>query len=93
MAPVQIYRALEFLQSAGVVHRLATRGAFVTCDHEHTPWETVVFLVCGDCGSVAEVPSTVVGRGLEGAAAESGFEPLSQVVEVEGRCSTCRALA
>src|SRR4051812_16908886 len=54
IAPVQIYRALEFLQEAGVVHRLATKSAYVACDHEHAPGETIVFLVCAGCGAVEE---------------------------------------
>lgn len=93
VAPVQIYRALEFLGGAGVVHRLATRSAFVACDHEHERGETTVFLVCEDCGTVAEVSSAAVGRGLRGAAAESGFEPMRPMIEVEGRCAACRAAA
>lgn len=91
VAPVQIYRALEFLIEAGVVHRLATRSAFVACAHEHARGETTVFLVCGQCGTVAEVASPAVGRGLKGTAAASDFEPHHPVVEVEGRCATCRA--
>lgn len=92
VAPVQVYRALEFLRSAGVIHRLATRGAFIVCDHEHCEGETVVFLLCADCGSVAETSSSAVGRGLDGAAAANRFEALNPVVEVEGRCGLCRGL-
>jgi Fur family transcriptional regulator, zinc uptake regulator len=93
VAPVQIYRALDFLIEAGVVHRLATRSAFMACDHEHARGETTVFLVCGDCGSVAEVASAAVGRGLKGAAADNDFEPVHPVIEVSGRCAACRAQA
>jgi Fur family transcriptional regulator, zinc uptake regulator len=91
VAPVQVYRSLEFLIAAGVVHRLATRSSFVTCDHEHVRGETIVFLVCEGCGNVAEVTSPAVGRGLRGAAESTGFQPLNPVVEVEGRCAACQA--
>lgn len=90
VAPVQVYRALDFLMGAGVVHRLATRSAFVACDHEHGCDETIVFLVCETCGMVAEVASSAVGLSLRGAAEASGFEARRPVVEVEGRCATCR---
>ena len=83
IAPVQVYR----------VHRLATRSAFVACGHEHAQGETTVFLVCGACGQVAEVASPAVGRGLKGAAAASDFEAHHPVVEVEGRCASCRVSA
>jgi Fur family zinc uptake transcriptional regulator len=90
VAAVQIYRALEFLQGAGVVHRLATRSAYMACDHEHVPGETVVFLLCAGCGSVEEATSRSVERGLEGAAAASGFKARQPVVEVEGDCAACQ---
>lgn len=93
VAPVQIYRALDFLIEAGVVHRLATRSAFMACDHEHERGETTVFLVCEGCGTVAEVSSAAVGRGIRGASADNGFEPTRPVIEVEGRCAECRARA
>ena len=93
IAPVQVYRALEFLIEAGVVHRLATRSAFLACAHEHVRGETTVFLVCGQCGTVAEVASPAVGRSLKGAAAASDFEAHHPVVEIEGRCATCRVEA
>lgn len=90
VAPVQVYRSLDFLMAAGVVHRIATRSTFITCDHEHGRGETIVFLVCEGCGGVAEVASPTVGRGLRGAAESTGFRPLNPVVEVEGRCAACQ---
>lgn len=91
VAPVQVYRVLDFLMEAGVVHRLATQSAFVVCDHEHVRGETIVFLICSGCGNVAEVTSPGVGRGLAGAADSTDFEVIHPVVEVQGRCSKCRA--
>jgi Fur family zinc uptake transcriptional regulator len=91
VAPVQIYRALEFLQEAGVAHRLATKGAYIACDQEHAPGETIVFLVCAGCGAVEEAASRSIERGLKGAAAASGFKPVHPVFEVEGECAACQA--
>lgn len=90
-APTQIYRVLDVLQAAGLIHRLATQGTYVVCDHEHAAGETPVFLVCGACGSVAEAASTAVEQEVEAVAAASGFKPIHPVVEVEGRCAACRA--
>ena len=91
IAPVQVYRALEFLQEAGVIHRLATRSAFIACGHVHAGGETIVFLVCGRCGKVEEAHSALVERGLKGAAVASGFRTRHSVVEVEGDCAACFA--
>lgn len=86
---VQVYRALEFLQEAGCVHRLATRSAYFACDHIHGENETVVFMVCGQCGAVQEAASELVARGLRGAAKTAGFRPRHPMIEVEGECAEC----
>lgn len=92
IAPVQVYRALHFLIGLGLVHRIATRNAYLACDHEHVGGETVVFLVCQHCGAVQEAAAPpALGRGLEGAAAATGFRPTHPVVEVEGECAACQA--
>jgi len=87
---IQVYRALKFLMSLGLVHRIATRNAYFVCDHQHGPDETVVFLVCRECGNVAETISAAVGRGLQGAVKAADFRPLHRVVEIEGECAVCR---
>ena len=86
---VQVYRALEFLQEAGCVHRLATRSAYFACDHLHGEGETVVFMVCGQWGAVQEAASELVARGLRGAAKTTGFRPRHPMIEVEGECARC----
>jgi len=86
---VQVYRALEFLQEAGCVHRLASRSAFFACDHRHGESETVVFMVCSHCGAVQETASELVARGLRGAAKTTGFTPRHPMIEVEGECAKC----
>ena len=89
MQAVQVYRALEFLQEAACVHRLASRSAFFACDHRHGEDETVVFMVCSQCGAVQETASELVARGLRGAAKTAGFRPRHPTIEVEGECARC----
>jgi Fur family zinc uptake transcriptional regulator len=94
MAPVQVYRALEFLQGLGLVHRIATRNAYLACDHGHGPEDTVMFLVCQSCGNVTEACAPEgFERGLKGAATAAGFQAIHPVVEVEGECASCRERA
>ena len=91
VSPILVYRALDFLASAGLIHRLAARNAFIPCDHEHRDDEATVFLLCRECGGVDEVASREVELGLEGSALALGFKPLSRTVEVEGECAACRS--
>ena len=44
-APAQIYRALAFLETMGLVHRIASRNAYVACSGQGEGHGTV-FLVC-----------------------------------------------
>ena len=90
ISPVSVYRALEFLQEAGLTHRIALRNTYLPCHGEHGAGETTVFLVCQTCGGVDEVASSTLARGLDGLAGSVDFKPLSHTVELEGECSACR---
>lgn len=86
---VQVYRALDFLQQASCVHRLASKASYFACNHSHHSGEAVVFLVCNDCGAVEEAPSPAIAASLEEVAKASGFQSANPIVELEGRCATC----
>jgi Fur family zinc uptake transcriptional regulator len=88
-APISVYRALDFLLENGLVHRLASRNAFLACAHGHTHEEPVVFLICETCGGVTEVTSKPLHREIAALGADSGFAPQSQVLEITGFCCTC----
>lgn len=90
LAPVAIYRALEFLIVQGFVHRLASRNAFVACPGDHQGAGCVVFLICEGCGGVDEVSPAGVSTSVERLLAEEQFEPHLQVLEITGRCAHCR---
>lgn len=93
ISPISVYRALEFLMEAGLIHRIAVRNTYLPCHHEHGAGETTVFLVCTVCGNVDELASSEIARDLAGTAAQVGFRPLSRAVELEGECQACRESA
>lgn len=90
-APVSVYRALDFLLENGLVHRLASRNAFMACAHRHALAAPVAFLICDTCGRVTEGTSSEVDAGLGALAQKSGFVPKSRVIEITGRCRDCAA--
>src|SRR6266511_767788 len=53
-APITVYRALDFLLENGLVHRIASRNAFIACIHNHAATDSIVFLICERCGAVGE---------------------------------------
>jgi Fur family transcriptional regulator, zinc uptake regulator len=89
VAPVSVYRALDFLMEQGLVHRIASRNAFIPCAHEHGPGEGVVFLICRTCGGIDETASPEVEQGLGRTLERAGFRPAHRILEVEGDCGAC----
>lgn len=90
IAPISVYRALDFLIETGLIHRIATRNTYLPCHHVHETHDQTVFLVCTSCGGVDEVSAPTVARELDGTAAAAGFTPGRRAVEVEGECASCR---
>ena len=89
VAAVSVYRALDFLTENGLVHRIASRNAFVSCGHTHTDGAGLVFLICRNCGSIDETTSPEIEDQLGRTLAKVGFKPSSCILEVEGECGAC----
>jgi Fur family zinc uptake transcriptional regulator len=90
-APITVYRALDFLTANGLVHRLESRNAYLACDHTHDHGAPVVFLICENCGAVAEAVADEIGTGLAELVSREGFKARAQVVEIAGTCAACLA--
>ncbi|MCO5086274.1 MAG: transcriptional repressor [Methylobacteriaceae bacterium] len=88
-APTQVYRALDFLVEQGLVHRLASRNAFLACGHSHEASEPVAFLICDGCGHVDEATSPALAADVADVADKLGFAPRAQIIEIAGRCADC----
>jgi len=89
VAPMTVYRAIEFLMEHGLVHRIASRNAYVGCAHPGADHEGQ-FLICRLCGRVAEIDEPTISRALNNGAKRAGFDALSSLIEIEGRCRDCR---
>ena len=88
-APPTVYRALDFLQAQGLVHRVERLQAFVVCDEDAAHTHAAQFLICRTCGAVDEVDDHAISDALGHAAAAKGFTPDHATVEVEGTCAAC----
>lgn len=89
-APVTVYRALDFLIENGLVHKIASRNAFVTCMRQHDD-QAAVFLICDRCGTIGEVEADRVLGVVDRKARDTGFTVDSAVIEVSGQCRNCAA--
>lgn len=88
VAPPTVYRALEFLQKAGVVHRIESLNAYVGCGDPSKPHRGQ-FLICDSCGAVAEINAKKITNTLNEQAAKLGFNTQNQLVEIKGICPQC----
>ena len=88
MAPVSVYRAIDALLLAGVVHRLESRNAFFAC---HTPHggRRHIALVCDTCLGVTEIDGTAVFGAIDAETTRARFVSRSAMVEVAGVCAAC----
>lgn len=86
--PASAYRALEFLESLGLVHRVSGINAFLLCTHGGGAHATQLFL-CEECGAAEErsVHHTTPPE------TPAGFEVHRSVVEHYGLCRTCSTSA
>jgi Fur family zinc uptake transcriptional regulator len=87
-APPTVYRALDFLIDAGLVHRLDSLNAYVGCadpDSGHTGQ----FLICRQCRSVAELDDSDIHHVVEQKAFDLGFTAIRQMLEIQGLCQDC----
>lgn len=87
-SPATVYRALEFLQSQGLVHRLETNNAYIACAHP-TPGHDAQFAICDRCGASTELPIHDNSSTLA-IAEKRGFHVRTILVELRGICPICR---
>jgi len=88
-APATVYRALDFLQDAGLVHRINSQNAYLGCnasDHPHIGH----FLLCSSCSNVIEFENDSLASLIDEQAKNQGFRADRQTVEVLGVCRNCQ---
>lgn len=89
LAPISVYRALECLVEAGIVHRLESRNAFFACHAPHASDRRQIVLACEVCGVVLEVPGEKLFTAIDAAAREAQFTVKRPLIEVLGACRDC----
>lgn len=87
IAPPIVYRALDFLMSEGLIHRIESRNAFISCVHPGHQC-AAQFLICRDCEQVAELEGSDPALLVE--ADNLGFAVDHSVVEITGICAQCQ---
>lgn len=85
--PPTVYRALEFLEKQGLIHRVQSLNAYVACRRGEV--HAAAFLICDCCGATSEVEPAAAKAMAESAIAH-GFALRAVTVEAIGLCAACQ---
>ena len=87
--PPTVYRAIDFLNQHGFIHRIESRNAYIACasDHFHAGSQ---FMICNQCGRTTEAHLCQLPEAIEEKAEAHDFRITSWDMEVHGVCSQCQ---
>ena len=86
--PPTAYRAIEFWQAHGFIHRIESLNAYVLCNAEHHH-DGSQFMICDGCGDVEEAHLCHLPKGLDDKATATNFKVHHWSVELHGQCDKC----
>lgn len=89
LAPISVYRSIDALLEAGVVHRLESRNAYFACHAGHTEGRHLLIMMCERCGRVAESADDKVFAAIDQAVKRVAFKVRQTVAEIAGLCADC----
>jgi Fur family transcriptional regulator, zinc uptake regulator len=89
-APPTVYRALDFLLSAGLIHRIESINAFAVC-HDLTQCQHGILVVCQQCGNVTELHEPKLRQALVSQIEAAGYRLSGDGIELKGVCAQCQA--
>lgn len=89
-APPTVYRALNYLVTHGLAHKISCMNMFIACDRSRHPQKDVgVFLVCPHCHSVKELHDDAASHALNEALELAGYRLDRSVMEIGAVCPDC----
>ena len=90
LAPISVYRAIDALIEAGVIHRLESKNAYFACRRlDHATGRRPIFLACEKCNAVQEADAEGIFDTIDRVSRAANFQPRVKFVEVSGLCRNC----
>ncbi|MBL4609031.1 MAG: transcriptional repressor [Pseudomonadales bacterium] len=89
-APPTVYRALDFLLDAGLVHRINSLNAYIGCNHPKDHHHGSYFLICQHCRIVAEIHDQAIDEEISALAKREAFIVCERALEISGICQRCQ---
>ena len=91
MKPMSVYRALEFLSTMGLAHRIESLNAYVPCVESHCAHKDSQYLICDKCGRVEELHNHDIDNFIKKTLAKNGFDLSHKAMELHGVCGRCQS--
>ncbi len=92
IAPPTVYRALDFLLEAGMVHRINSLNAYIGCPNPNIVHPSY-FLICKNCQDVGEIQDLPLTQHISQLGEQQQFAIDNQWLEVMGLCQSCQQAA
>ncbi len=98
LAPISVYRCLEFLEDAGLIHKLRSTNAYFVCQsafdgaQRDCCGESLVLLICSNCRRIGELDGGALTPVVERFAQDNGFDNQQTHLEILGLCQDCQSL-
>ncbi len=89
-APVTVYRALDFLLHAGLVHRIDALHAYAACEAASADHGGML-LVCDGCRNITEFENAGLEQQIARTALDHQFHTARRLIEIRGLCGDCSA--
>ena len=87
--PPTVYRALEFFEAHGLVHKIESIQSYTLCREPSKQWSSEVLMVCGDCHQVVEIYNEELRNLFTGLANANCFQLRQDAIELKGTCEAC----
>jgi Fur family zinc uptake transcriptional regulator len=89
LAPISVYRIIDVLLGAGLIHRVESLNAYFACNGAHGSHASPLVLFCQDCGRVAETEADSAWRAIAETTKAGRFVVKDTLIEVKGICADC----
>ena len=86
-----VYRAIEFWQQNGFIHRIESLNSYVLCRESYRHKESQ-FMICDNCGLVIEAHLSQLADMLKSLTDKNNFLPSIFNLEIQGLCRLCQVI-
>ena len=86
--PPTVYRAIEFWNKHGFIHRIESMNAYIACCEKKKHQNFCIF-ICNDCSNVQEMEMSDLPTPMASGITKKHLTVTSTTTEIRGTCGEC----